>query len=257
MDEHDDTAAPDTVILGGGPRKEEPQEPWGGAVDDSLEAHWGGGNDLDTDPEAPWEQEKNDEQPFAPDPAMFEGLEDEEAGPEKKRFKLNKKWIMISGIALMVLAVGLVSIFMIKNTLDSPPEKSAEVPLESSATAVAPVSAQVPAVSNQTVENYRGTTSVRLELEPFVIPYEESSKKTFLFLRVALEIDEKETYALLEANKPLLRGVIYDTVLEEMERVGDKDAFNGAMENLIAAKLKSVFSTLGIKKVRFTNHYSV
>ena len=259
MDEHDDTTMPDTVFLGGGSKKEaESEEPWGGVGDDSQDDNWGEGNDLDPGSEDSWGQGQTEGQAFTPDPGMFAGMDDGgEATPAKFRFSINKKWIMIPAAAAIILAVGMVSFFMITGSVDAPAEKGSKTSGQTMATAPAEAPVKAPAVSGPAVDNYQGARNVRLELEPFIIPYGDTAKKTFLFLRVALEIDENETYALLEANKPLLRGVIYDTVLEEMERAGDKDAFNGNLENVLAAKLKSVFATMGIHKVHFTNHYSV
>ncbi|SHJ22454.1 Flagellar basal body-associated protein FliL [Desulfatibacillum alkenivorans DSM 16219] len=276
MDDQDDATMPDTVILGGSAKSKKPaEEPWGGSGDDAPGDAWGGGNELDSgagtewgggtgvepDLDNSWGHEDETDQAFVPDPAMFEGMGDEEEAPEKSRFSFKRKWIMIPAAAVIVLAVGVVSFFMISGALDSTDDKAqaTEEKAPQAAPAQAPAQAPVeaPIASGPTVDRYGGVRNVRLELEPFVIPYEDASKKTYLFLRVALEIDEKETYALLEANRPLLRGVIYDTVLEEMDRVGDKEAFSGSLQNLLAAKLKSVFSTMGIQKVIFSNQYSV
>ncbi len=178
---------------------------------------------------------------------MEEMIPQEESESEEVAEK-GKNWVIYPAVLVMLVAVGGVAFFLVNSFMNRPVEKLA---------VSQPVSAQPERAMGAGVEVLRGPQDVLVEFEPFVIPYPSNSSKTYVYLKVSIQVADKGAYSLIEANKPLCRGIIYDIVKREIARKGQTIAFSGELENSVTNELRMIISGAGIKRVYFTNSYSV
>ena len=63
-----------------------------------------------------------------------------------------------------------------------------------------------------------GTKDPLLLLQPFIVPFKENKKFTYLFLSIAFQLPNKQVGNEILGLKDQLRGIIYDIVREEIHK---------------------------------------
>ena len=97
----------------------------------------------------------------------------------------------------------------------------------------------------KTVGRVPGTKDQLLPLHPFIVPFKENNKFTYLFLSIVFQFPNKQVEREILDLKDQLRGIIYDIVREEIQETKE----GPSLEKLKFSVIEGVNGVLSSGKV--------